>query len=394
MRIRGRIDVALLALLAGACATAAPPASRAASAFADADSSRVASPAPGVSHTFVHDTRGPWAMHIVEVDVTRCEPILAARKPRPPLSARATTSALADGAIATINADFFMLPGGTPVGAHVSAAVPLIGPTDRPVFATTTHGWHIGLAQTHGLAHVRGDTARIVQVNRAAAAFSAYRGTGAGLTLFTAWVGDSVPADSTASIVIAGVLAGDAGGGRGVVARIHPGTSAIALPAEHVALAARGDARAWAHRRTQGDTVSWTARVTVDDGTVAHEVVGGFPVLLRDGANVLGEVDVREDFGARRHPRTAIGWTADGRVLLVVVDGRQPAWSDGMSLDELTWLFQRLGAAHALNLDGGGSTAMVLNGRVVNRPSDREGERAVGNALALTACPERASRDP
>lgn len=65
-----------------------------------------------------------------------------------------------------------------------------------------------------------------------------------------------------------------------------------------------------------------------------------------------------------------------------------------MSLPELTWLFQRLGASHALNLDGGGSTAMVVNGRVVNRPSDREGERAVGNALALVGCRQVSAADP
>jgi exopolysaccharide biosynthesis protein len=86
-----------------------------------------------------------------------------------------------------------------------------------------------------------------------------------------------------------------------------------------------------------------------------------------------------------RHPRTAIGWNGR-RLFLVVVDGRQPPWSDGMTLDEMTWLFQRLRATDALNLDGGGSSALVLNGRVVNRPSDREGERAVGNALALGGC--------
>jgi exopolysaccharide biosynthesis protein len=57
-----------------------------------------------------------------------------------------------------------------------------------------------------------------------------------------------------------------------------------------------------------------------------------------------------------------------------------------MSLEELTWLFVRLGASDALNLDGGGSTALVANGALVSRPSDREGERAVGNALALVGC--------
>jgi exopolysaccharide biosynthesis protein len=57
-----------------------------------------------------------------------------------------------------------------------------------------------------------------------------------------------------------------------------------------------------------------------------------------------------------------------------------------MTLAELTALFRRLGATDAINLDGGGSTALAIRGEVQNRPSDREGERAVGNALALVGC--------
>jgi exopolysaccharide biosynthesis protein len=57
-----------------------------------------------------------------------------------------------------------------------------------------------------------------------------------------------------------------------------------------------------------------------------------------------------------------------------------------MTLDELAALMLRLGAREALNLDGGGSSALVVRGMVRNRPSDATGERAVGNALALERC--------
>jgi len=72
-----------------------------------------------------------------------------------------------------------------------------------------------------------------------------------------------------------------------------------------------------------------------------------------------------------------------GLLWLVVVDGRQPPHSNGMTLPELASLFEALGATEALNLDGGGSSVMVLGGRAINSPSDADGERAVVNALAI-----------
>jgi exopolysaccharide biosynthesis protein len=65
------------------------------------------------------------------------------------------------------------------------------------------------------------------------------------------------------------------------------------------------------------------------------------------------------------------------------VDGRQPELSVGMTLAELASLLIELGAVEAVNMDGGGSTAMVIRGRVVNSPSDLSGERAVGDALLV-----------
>ena len=75
--------------------------------------------------------------------------------------------------------------------------------------------------------------------------------------------------------------------------------------------------------------------------------------------------------------------TADGSLLLVTVDGRRAGWSAGVTLPEAARLMRSLGARDALNLDGGGSTAMTVRGRVVNRPSDAGGERPVSDALVV-----------
>lgn len=128
------------------------------------------------------------------------------------------------------------------------------------------------------------------------------------------------------------------------------------------------------------------ARHAVDPGT---QVVGGFPLLLLSGQRV-GDLEVtsRPSFSASRHPRTAVGFDSVSRALwLVEVDGRQPGYSDGMTLPELTELFENLETTDALNLDGGGSSVMVLGGKTVSRPSDAEGERSVANALAVTLDP-------
>lgn len=373
--------------------TAYAPA-RAAAGLADADSIGTTTLVPGVTHVYTEVRQGPWALHITEIDASRCRPVLEARKPAGGLAARALTTQLAAGSMAAVNADFFMLPGGTPVGAHVSRGVPFIGPTDRPIFAVTEQGeWRGGVARLDGHVATRGDTVHLVQINRAAAASSAYRGTTDGVTLFTARA-DTVRGDTSA----AGprwtlrLIDGDERAGRGVVVRSTPAVTALPLTPGTAALLAHGSAGDWSQRRSVGDTVTWQARVVLPARgdaaeAVVVEAVGGWPELLHDGRDMLGTQVVSPPFGERRHPRTAVGWSADGsRLFFVVVDGRQPPYSDGMSLPELTWLFQRIGAAHAVNLDGGGSSAVVIQGHVANRPSDPTGERAVGNALALTRC--------
>ena len=113
----------------------------------------------------------------------------------------------------------------------------------------------------------------------------------------------------------------------------------------------------------------------------AVDVIGGNPMLVVEGRPAYGDVRGSGAF-FDRNPRTAVGVTGDGRLLLVVVDGRQSGYSAGMTLEELAGVMVRLGARTAVNLDGGGSSTMVVNGVVANRPSDRP-ERKVSSALVV-----------
>ena len=117
--------------------------------------------------------------------------------------------------------------------------------------------------------------------------------------------------------------------------------------------------------------------------------VGGHPVLLR-GGEVL-ELNQRDPKVRDRHPRTLAGWTATGELFLLTVDGRQPGYSEGLTLVEAQDLLLSLGAVGGINLDGGGSSTFVAPcaaGRCVrNRPSDGR-ERRVTSALAVVAAEE------
>jgi len=112
-----------------------------------------------------------------------------------------------------------------------------------------------------------------------------------------------------------------------------------------------------------------------------HQLIGGSNHIIMQNGQFM------EDW-AERHPRTAIGFNADStRLYFVVVDGRHMT-SVGVTLKEMKGIFDALGAVTAVNLDGGGSSCMVVNGEVLNHPSDGP-VRAVGNGcLLVSVAPE------
>jgi hypothetical protein len=112
------------------------------------------------------------------------------------------------------------------------------------------------------------------------------------------------------------------------------------------------------------------------------DAVGGGPLIVENGQPVFRAL---EQFTSSqlslRHPRTAIGQRADGRIVFLAVDGRQLGYSTGMTNFELAQQMVRLGAVTASAFDAGGSTTMAFDGKLLNRPSDPGGERAVADGL-------------
>lgn len=109
------------------------------------------------------------------------------------------------------------------------------------------------------------------------------------------------------------------------------------------------------------------------------EMVGGYPMIVEDGVST--SLDPSHSFTFTKHPRTAVGINKDStKLFFVTVDGRQTS-SIGMNLYELADLMLEIGAYQAMNLDGGGSTTMVIRNIVMNSPSDNAGERPVSNLL-------------
>jgi exopolysaccharide biosynthesis protein len=135
------------------------------------------------------------------------------------------------------------------------------------------------------------------------------------------------------------------------------------------------------------DETATTADQLVADGVWNTLSFG--PALLEDGQVVDGIEDVEVDTNFGNHsiqgdqPRTAVGVIDENHLVFVVVDGRSPGYSAGVTMTELAGIFQDLGATTAYNIDGGGSSTMYFNGDVVNDPLGKGQERGTSDILYI-----------
>ena len=129
----------------------------------------------------------------------------------------------------------------------------------------------------------------------------------------------------------------------------------------------------------------WDAPADLAKDTTNLDVVAGVPQLIKNGKiDMTWELEKSsKSFVETRHPRTAVAKLKDGKFLMITVDGRTES-SGGIGLQDLAEYLLSLGAIDAMNLDGGGSTTMFVGGKVVNHPSDKEGERKVSDAILVT----------
>lgn len=349
-----------------------------------ADTNRLEGVADGVTRRFVWSSTGPWAIHVLDVDLSRCYSAISVKGADGAAGRRKTSELLAAlsptrTVVGGVNADFFALSGfqGVPGGALISQGRVITGPIAKPVLAIDSAGMPRALTlATTGAVSFNGATRRIDGWNSPVAS---------GLALFDAAWGRAL---DTATSVVEVVLEGR---GPSRVVSVDTGKTGASIPSSGAVLVAGRSAdaglRAWLLSLKTGDTL----RTSVAIGPFHPlEAVGGRPILVRDSA-IAPDVETEGQPSFRgRNPRTAVGIANNGRrLILVVVDGRRQPYSDGVTLRELAVVMMALGSRDAVNLDGGGSSAMVYADpaskslRLANRPSDATGERAVGDALAI-----------
>lgn len=106
--------------------------------------------------------------------------------------------------------------------------------------------------------------------------------------------------------------------------------------------------------------------------------VGGGPVLLQDGEVKISNEQELKFSGKNgltdKHPRTCMGYTKDGKLIIMVIQGRFPNKADGATLEQEARLLKQVGCWEALNLDGGGSSCLLVNGKETITPSDKQGQ--------------------
>ncbi len=176
------------------------------------------------------------------------------------------------------------------------------------------------------------------------------------------------------------------------IVELHDLQGSSAIPAGGFVISASGAAREWALKNLRRSArvqlnlkLSPVETEQADSWKQATSIIGGGPQLIKNGRVEITNAaeKILPSFVRDGHPRTAIARLKSGQILLLTVDGRQPGESIGMSLTMLADLLLEFGAVEGINLDGGGSTTMVIRNKLVNKPSDATGERPVSDAILI-----------
>lgn len=367
-----------------------------------ADSTVIDTVAPGLVHAYYVRQQGPWRLHVVIVDLQGERYVVRTARAFDSLRGREKTTAMAERSrlagrdvLVALNADFFDLKSGETVNNQVSdgriwKALSMSG---TPGGAVRSARGQFGVNRGGRPVIDRMVFTGIVSAGRrfwALDGVNAIPSNGQGLVLWLPEANGRARADSTRrgrelAVRVVGGSWRDSlmlqVRGWVVAADSAPVASGQGVLVAYGATAARLDSLA-ALSRPITARADWLPSAGPID-----ELVGGWPVILRDGVPSVEASATREltlpGNANVRHPRSLVGFDADtSHLYLVAIDGRSSA-SVGMTLAEAADFLRSIGVVQALNLDGGGSTTLVIDGRIVNVPSDPAGERPVGNALLV-----------
>ncbi len=162
------------------------------------------------------------------------------------------------------------------------------------------------------------------------------------------------------------------------------GNSSVAIPPQGAVLVGRGIAEQRLREEAPvGSTITVRIPLPTDWASVT-DAIGGGPSLVKDGRPIFnaGEALTHAQLTGR-NPRAAVCQRGDGGIVMIAVDGRQPGWSIGITNWDLALTLVRYGCVTGFALDSGGSATLAFDGTLLNSPSDRSGERPVGEALVI-----------
>jgi hypothetical protein len=340
--------------------------------------------APGVTYERIKDPDGPWVLHVVRFDPTQAATIdLAAGGATMGAYSRPSDIGRARGALVAINGDFGLNSGHPLHPFAMDGSLMGRGIQNGANFAVAQDGSASFTGPDQLMlrgAHIRASNPFDI------AEWNSGKPAPGEIVAFTRYGGRVEPAPGnacSAQLKPDGAMRWDKRGTgvtrRYVVDKRKCQPAALAARRRTVVLVSnrKGTGATTIKGMALGDRVrlSWSF-----GWTHVMDSIGGMPHIVDGGVNVAGDC---ASYFCDRNPRTGVGVMADGTVLLVVVDGRS-ANSVGMTLIQFGKAFLSLGAVEALNLDGGGSSAMWIKGSgVVSDPSDSSGERPVVNALLV-----------
>ncbi len=336
---------------------------------------------PGITLTHIVEHTQPWNMNVVEVDLTNPYIQMRAMAGNDRVGGRETVGSMAQRqetdttrVVAAINADFFSTS--WPVATHVQegemAYPPVTTNPQRPGVAfSATNQVSMEHPIFSGSVSFADTTITIDGVNRT-------RQSGE-VVLYNQYRGASTATSAGGSELVLRAIDGWAVNDtvRAVVDELRPNSQNTSIPKGGAVLSAHGEVGTYlTDNLAVDDTLELFLGATpgIDD---IREMVSGGPFIVRDGKVDVGP---RGD-GVQRHPRSAAGINEDGtRLYLITVDGRQSA-SAGMTLTELAEWMVSVGIDRGMNLDGGGSSTLIVYGEVENML--QTGQRAVANGLAV-----------
>jgi len=344
---------------------------------------------PQAWHRDIYRKAGPWAIHVVEFDLRHPYLQLETVKANDHLQGKERTSQMAarrdrekHRVVAAINGDFYDTGNGIPVNLQMRDGEILRHPTARSVFAVSAAKKPLisFLSLAGSLQAKSGLWQALHGFNRNRSAdelifYNHYFGRSTNTNNF----GSEIRIQPLKKFAVNDTI-------RAMVRAFNHRAGNAPLDDSTYVISGHGAAESWLNKNiAAGDMIKFVWRIPETPWQLV-EAIGGLPRIVRDGRVSIENQNEggSESFTNNRHPRTAIGFNADtSRFYFVAVDGRQPGYSEGMTLPELASFMCELGCVQALNLDGGGSTTMVVRGQVMNHPSDATGERAVANAFLL-----------